>query len=271
MMQRLHWRDYLPEGTAYHIRRYPIAELGPARGLFGHAHNFCEIFFADGDGLWQNLNGSRIPVPRGTLCRLLPEDWHGMFCDRPEQAAGDLINVALCHETANCDWPQPESERSILVPEAGRQALLLAFRELEEDVERRNAAIAYFLQTACYWWHKPAAESMPRLPDWLQCAVVRARRARTVPDVAEFARWCNRCPAHVGREMRRHCGCGTREFLAGVQLHRAAQLLAEGRTSLKEIAADTGFAHIASFHRAFARRFQCTPQQYRAARNRRIL
>lgn len=67
----------------------------------------------------------------------------------------------------------------------------------------------------------------------------------------------------LSRLIRRQTGCTFTELLQTARFNRAVSLLAESTLSVADIAAAVGYENTAFFYRSFARRFGCTPAEYR--------
>ena len=68
---------------------------------------------------------------------------------------------------------------------------------------------------------------------------------------------------HLTRIFRERTGITPQEFAAEERMQFAVRLLRDSFQSSGEIAEQTGYSSAVSFSRAFARRFGCTPMQYR--------
>jgi len=74
---------------------------------------------------------------------------------------------------------------------------------------------------------------------------------------------CNLSPSCLQRLFKHQTGIAIGKWLSEGRLRRAAQLLANGYMSVKEIAHSVGYEHTSSFIRAFERRFARAPGCYR--------
>ncbi len=72
----------------------------------------------------------------------------------------------------------------------------------------------------------------------------------------------------LSRLIRRHTGCTFTELLHTARFNRAVALLADTGLSVADIAIAVGYENTAFFYRSFAKRFGCTPAEYRAAHRR---
>ena len=70
----------------------------------------------------------------------------------------------------------------------------------------------------------------------------------------------------LSRLIRRHTGCTFTELLHTARFNRAVALLSDTALNVSDIAVAVGYVNTAFFYRNFARRFGCTPAEYREAR-----
>jgi AraC-like DNA-binding protein len=91
-----------------------------------------------------------------------------------------------------------------------------------------------------------------------------AEPTRTVP-VTALARACRLSVSHFNREFREWTGYSPVEYQRRQRVARARVLLAEGRLSIKEVAAAVGFDDQYHFSRVFRQLDGLSPSQYRAA------
>jgi AraC-like DNA-binding protein len=69
--------------------------------------------------------------------------------------------------------------------------------------------------------------------------------------------------SHLQYLFKQATGMALGQVLAEKRLQKAAQLLAKSNMSIKEIACAVGYEHSSSFTRAFEKRFDQAPRQYR--------
>jgi AraC-like DNA-binding protein len=102
--------------------------------------------------------------------------------------------------------------------------------------------------------------------------LVRERRLRRVlaliesqsaSCVRELALEVGLSPAHLQRLFKHETGLYISQLLSERRLQRAAHLLSASDLQIKEIAYAVGYEHHSSFVRAFRRRFDHSPKQYR--------
>ena len=107
-------------------------------------------------------------------------------------------------------------------------------------------------------------------PRWLGqvCELLHARFSEPWT-LAELAQWAEVHPVHLARSFRRHFHVTLGEYVRRLRVEFACRQLAEGDTSLAEIAVAAGFADQSHFTRIFKRVTGNTPARYRGPRSRR--
>ena len=84
--------------------------------------------------------------------------------------------------------------------------------------------------------------------------------------VATLALWSQLTVGELSRRLRARTGETPHQFVLGVRLHRAADLLHHSPQSLAEVASRCGFFDQAHLTQAFTRRYGSTPARYRRER-----
>ena len=70
-------------------------------------------------------------------------------------------------------------------------------------------------------------------------------------------------PAYVGRLFSKKMGIGLSEYIVECRMKEASRLLRESNTPVNEVAAKVGYCYSNYFTRAFRRRFNMSPSEYR--------
>lgn len=81
----------------------------------------------------------------------------------------------------------------------------------------------------------------------------------------DAARQAGLSPYHFLRIFRKALGVTPHQYLLRLRLRRAAQLLAEERMPVTEVALDAGFADLSNFVRTFGRAAGVSPKRFRRA------
>ena len=70
-------------------------------------------------------------------------------------------------------------------------------------------------------------------------------------------------PAYLSRFIQRHTGKTFLEFLNGIRLERAAEMLRNTTLPIRQISHMVGYSDRSSFDRSFKRQYHMTPRKYR--------
>jgi AraC family transcriptional regulator of adaptative response / methylphosphotriester-DNA alkyltransferase methyltransferase len=70
---------------------------------------------------------------------------------------------------------------------------------------------------------------------------------------------------HLARLFKKQLGSTPRQYIAGLRLSKAAELLGQADASILEIAYMTGFKSLSNFYKCFKEQTGHTPKEYRKA------
>lgn len=98
---------------------------------------------------------------------------------------------------------------------------------------------------------------------WLCPVLHLADRSGPGIAVAAMAKALACSPTHLRRVFRECLGTSPHAWLAERRLKKAADLLVSTDQSVEQVARGIGYESLSHFHRAFKRRFGCTPAEYR--------
>ena len=109
----------------------------------------------------------------------------------------------------------------------------------------------------------PAAETdarLARVTDYIRATLHEA------PDYAQLARLAALSYCQLFRLFKRELGASPQQYIEQQRIERAKRLLTLNRLSVKEVAAQAGFANQLYFSRRFQKATGLSPTQYRASR-----
>jgi len=143
------------------------------------------------------------------------------------------------------EWDRPDSADALLaMPAWGRLVTL--------ELLRHDAALGLLKQRAI---DPLVAELLDEL----------ARRVSQVTTLDELAEWAGFTAQHLNRTFRRELGVTPLQHLTRLRMEQAAAQLADGKLTVKAIAASVGLDDPYYFSRLFRQHFGRSPAQYRAA------
>ncbi|HEY8965425.1 MAG TPA: AraC family transcriptional regulator [Candidatus Methylacidiphilales bacterium] len=273
--------------AAGEIRLAMVHRHTERRAFHWHAHGFYELgLVLSGSCAWRlgTRSGSRARagVPGGGAILIPPGVWHGERVGK-EEGAARLAWVGFSSAAPPPAWSRHPVVLGEDAAEAA-QAAVAIYREHGRPGSEARVRLA--LQTLLLLVSRQAERPPARRPvageknrsarpgrlNPSQAARVEAaaqtlRRNRL--SIAQAAAFHSFSPAHFSTLFRRHFGTAPRAFVRGVRLERAERLLASSALSVKEIAAEAGFADSAHFCKAFRGRYGLPPLAFRARQARR--
>jgi transcriptional regulator GlxA family with amidase domain len=93
--------------------------------------------------------------------------------------------------------------------------------------------------------------------------VLQAIRSDPSVRISDLARRVNLSPSRLAHLFKAQVGLSLNFHLANERLGRAAELLRETEMRVKEITYSVGYSQEPSFNRAFKKKFDCSPVNYR--------
>lgn len=193
-----------------------------------------------------------------------------------------LVPEFLSNETVNdVSWLDlfvvPPSERPWVKREETRQQVLVIADELRREKSEQNrgwltalrlGTLRLLLAISREWEHHDSHGGRPqaRPSDLARIApslsLLESRTGHRV-SLAEAARACSLSSSRFSFVFRHTMGLSFGEFGLRHRVTRAGQLMLTGDSPLEAIADELGFADASHLHRAFLKRYGCTPARYR--------
>lgn len=171
------------------------------------------------------------------------ETWPDEWALRGLASASPFFKALLDRLTGEVLRPHPDSAAFV-------DALLIAFVMELHRVVQRDAQVED--RAALAGWQLDRVRSL-----------VWEHGPRT-PTIAEIAASCRISVRQLTRGFRAAERMSLHDYIAEARLTKARTLLADGRKSLKAVAAEAGFATPSHFSAAFRRSIGCSPSEYRA-------
>ena len=280
-MRLLRWETVAPH-RAYHAA---LVASGRARNsgyqVPPHRHDFYELMCVLAGDAVHTVNGDAAPIGAGDLVFLRPGDWHSVRFRQGMLL--QYINIAFPAEIwerfavltqipqETIAWPVSVSLPAPVADCAATFRRALArFRTPDGHVVGSGLEVCRLLAfvSGLLLDASDSAESRGDLPDaaplWLK------RACRTLRDgenlrmgLPAFVQSAGVSRTHLARALKAHTGQTPTEYINGLRLDRAAQLLTTTTLPLLDIAGECGFEQAPYFYRLFRARFKTTPQAFR--------
>lgn len=262
---RLRFRDYAPNGEAYHVGHRSV--VGGFRGIL-HTHDFAEAMWIErGTGV-HVVNDRRRPLVQGDVVFVRPADVHTFGGE-----SFALVNVAFDRSTLDflerryfrdARWPwRGDSLPATYRLDRLQLARLGELTRLLAGARPTRLLLERFLLELLHGVVEPAPQQA--LPTWLQEALRRfaddrQALARGVPGLAALA---GRSREHVNRVARVASGRTATELVNEIRLTHAAAELTMTDDPIARIAVECGLPNLSHFYQLFNSRFGTTPRRFR--------
>ncbi len=249
--------------------------IGPhSRAAFPHRHSFFELVLITGGRGAHVLDLAHWPLRPPHLCVITPGQVH--YWDGVEGLSGWVV---LFNEDFLLDHPADVAALRLLAgspwlrlgAEAGELAALLA--EMDREYRAAATGCAGVLRAYLHILVVRASRAVtPAEPQSLgRAAELAARFTRLVADqdraersVASYARELGVSAGHLHSLVKDATGRTPGQLIRGQQLLEAKRLLLNTDLTVRQIAAQAGFADPAYFSRFFRREAGVTPGEFRA-------
>jgi AraC family transcriptional regulator len=235
----------------------PLTVLAP------HAHEFANISLVRGGSFVETLRGRSHECNPFSLIVKPPSETHS---DRFGSAGARCLHIAFSRERTN-DWRLLSriSDAAPLQQMASLPALILRIQQelrIADDVSGLVLEGLVFELLASIVRVGGSDRSRSQ-PCWLRKArdLIHEHSSERL-SLRSIAHDVGVHPAHLGKTFRRHYRRSLGEYLRGVRIEAAMQLLVKAETPLANVAVAVGFYDQSHFTNAFKRYTGFTPAQF---------
>jgi AraC-like DNA-binding protein len=268
-MLRLKWKR---KDQRFYVQRWHMT--GPHPGAV-HTHvGFAEAFWIEEGRAIHRINGSRLPLPTGSLGLIRERDCHGY--DTETEDGFLLVNIAFPLDTLNFlrrryfpsdprfFWTRSKLPAQYAMTPSRVRWLKEWSLHLARASNSRLEIERFLLDLFSELIAHESAASKGDQPEWLTRALEQIRDPQHfVLGTRELARLAGRCPEHVTRELKARLGITATDAVNQARLEHAAVQLRSTSKKIVEISLECGFQGLGHFYRAFHKTFGATPMAYR--------
>lgn len=246
-----------------------------------HSHDYYEIFLTVSGTVTHFANGKTMELSEGSLVFIRPDDVHGYVYNNPESTKTSYVNLAFTRGTAralfsyladeffsehllSCDMPP-----TVILQDAEKERLLAKLRELNSvthgDTDALRLRVRLLLADIFVrLFYHTALEAGDAKPAWL------ARLCREMERPENFTAGTERLVAlsgksreHLSRSIKKHLGVTPSEYVGGLRINYAANLLINTNSPVIDVCFFVGFQNLSHFYRTFKSRYGVTPYAFR--------
>ena len=258
------------EQEAFHVARTTINSKDDLRL---HRHGFAEVFWIKAGNGIHVINDQEVPVSKGTLCMIRPNDSHTFKLDKSNKSLV-ITNIAFNEDSLqsykqryfrnkeNFFWSKAELPFSIQLG-VDQLSELSAITDRLISLPRHILELDYIMIYIFRLANANKGEQM-HIPHWLAYALENYN----TPDdfkagIQGFVSLTNRSVDHVNRVLKKHLKQTLTETVVNAKLQYTTQQLIMTNSSIKSICFDCGFDSVSYFYRLFKKYIGCTPVEYR--------
>jgi len=239
-----------------------------------HTHTFYEFFYIVHGKAIHEINGENQVLSENDFVLIRPWDTHKYsFLDHFDM---ELISIGFSPENFACALTMLDTDTDVFTRSAMPPVINLNSSNLSE-VYRKLCRIeripsgetrrTYFRAILPYMLYQFIAqeEIQPRssVPAWLSDVITEMnKRENFIAGLPKLLEIAHSSQEHVTREFRRNLNLTPTEFINTKRLNLAAELIAEGTTSITDICFTCGFHNLSYFYHCFRKRYGCTPRQF---------
>ncbi len=244
-----------------------------------HYHDYYELFLLLEGQAVHCVNGKRIPLGRGDLVLIRPNDCHDYVPKAGKTFS--MLNITFTAETANellcylgdgfcnnrlLDAPLPPMRTLTDASFDYIIGQMSAIRAIDTaDRPRIKTAIRILLfRILTRFFGTASEESDTGLPQWLAqlCAEMR-RNGNFIHGIERMLSLTDKSREHVSRSIKKHLGLTLSEFINDLRLNFIANTLQNSNHGVADIVFESGFGNLSWAAELFRKKYGVTMSQYR--------
>jgi AraC family cel operon transcriptional repressor len=242
-----------------------------------HDHDYFEVFLIVEGEVNHFINGEIIPLKKGHLVFIRPEDYHKFY-----YVAGDcaLINLAILNKTITDlfaylgsgfnrqQFLEPAMPPTFLLSKHELTDLLSKFEILNtipvNDKLRLNLEMRCIITNLFSRFFVNRHEPDTGLPDWLTDLVEELQKpAHFKAGVQVIKKLAFKSEEHICRSFKKYLNTTPTQYVNVLKLNYAANQIRFTNKLVVDIAFESGFENLSNFHRQFKKLYNVTPAEFR--------
>lgn len=251
---------------------------GGVEGYFPHSHDYYEVFIVDKGPVPHMIKGKLQNLPEGALVFIRPDDVHSHICSDPETA---FINFTFSRETAHtlfaylferekiqhllsCDMPP-----MLFLDKTSKKRLITQINEFNtENWQDKNALktrMRTILVNIFSYFAESSLQSSPGAsPIWLiELTNKMSDPKNFISGIDRMIELGGKSREHLSRSFKKHYGITITDYLNGLRINYASNLLINTNIPIIDICFNCGFQSVSYFYRVFKEKNGVTPSIFR--------
>lgn len=253
----------------------------PRQLAIKHSHDYYELFLVGRGAATHEVNGASLPLARGSVVFIRPEDDHGYsgmshnFQIVNVLIPGPTVDALLVYLGEDFDpgrlLDPPLPPAAILAPGiftsvvGELEQLVFSERILCRKSESLFRTVLLRLMTACFPARPESGKT--EMPAWFRdLALAMMKRENFAEGLRAMQRLSGKSEEHLSRCCRRFLGKTPTEFVNDIRVDYATRTLQLSNEPVLEICAEAGFDSLSHFYHLFKKRHGVSPNGYRAGK-----
>lgn len=262
----------------YHIARYTKSS---DESINVHCHEYYEIFLTVDGTTTHFINGITQKLTEGSLVFIRPDDVHGFTNDSKDGDTSSHINLTFTVNTAKLlfeylsdSFPakallEAKMPPTVYLTEYEKSRLVEQIKELnlnrwsdKNALKIRMRAILADIFTR--YFSSESQNHEDDTPVWL----LRLMSEMEYLEIFKIGLERMTCLSgksreHLSRSLKKYCGVTLSEYVNGLRVNYASNLLINTNIPIIDICFDTGFGSLSYFYRVFTDIQGVTPKEFR--------
>lgn len=267
--------DYEFNGKLECLYRYVYSDT---ENFDPHYHEFYEFFLIlDGNAL-HLINNTKIPLTKGSLVFIRPNDIHDYVCINSEPFS--LLNISFTKNTAEQifnflgeGFPSRQLTESAVPPEIhlneyefrrfnNRIASIKAINP--QNTEQLKTALRTFLFDIFIRYFSSDEQAHEDMPIWLEQMCDKIKKNGNFALGSDyFFSLSDKSREHISRCLKKHTGMTVTEYINSIRLNYIANMLRNSNFSISNIIFDSGFNNISWACEQFKEKYGVSMREYR--------
>lgn len=244
-----------------------------------HYHDYYELFLLLDGKATHIVNGKHIPLTRGMLVFIRPDDVHDYVIR--ENSAFSMLNVTFTQKTLDMlfqylgdGFPCKSLLGAKMPPQVALNdnefeyvlSHMTTIRTIDgDDGERMGTSLRVLLFRIFTRFFADFAENnVPELPKWLaELCDEMSRNGNFTYGIPRMLELSGRSREHLSRSVKKYMGVTLSEFINDMRLRFICNMLKNSNHDIAEIIFESGFGNISWASELFKKKYGITMSEYR--------
>ena len=239
-----------------------------------HKHDFFEFFLVESGRVIHQINGYQETLCPGDLRFILPDDTHQLLPEKGKMFAVFNCNIDKdlfqnCFRLLTAGELSPDDLlHTVRLNEQNFQELISLWKEPGLHADPVNSfqtrLSGRILTLRILEIFLKQQDGVNYRPQWLEqlCSQMQEPEnfRRGVHRIFELTRYS---PEHVSRSIKKYLGMTPQQLVMEYKMQNVIRDLIYSSLPVNRVALQNGFRNYAYFHKAFVKRYECTPLHFR--------